>query len=453
MRDTSSSILLTDLYMLTMLEAFYRQSMDGVASYEFFVRRLPDNRGFLVAAGLEQVLQYLEGAHFTSEELDWLGRTGRFSPEFIHHLASWRFSGDVDAMREGTVFFANEPILRISAPISQAQLVESRLINLLNFQTMIASKAARCVLVAGKRTLVDFGMRRAHGAEAGLVASRASYLSGFDGTATVLAGMLFDIPVYGTMAHAYVQAHETERSAFESFAHAQPGNVVLLIDTYDTSNGARIVVDLAPQLQQSGIAIRAVRLDSGDLKAEAQKVRRILDEGGLHAVGIFCSGNLDEIRVRDLVQAHAPITGFGIGTRLDTSEDAPSLESVYKLVEYDGQPRRKRSEGKTTWPGRKQVFREYTSGGQMLVDTVTVEGNMHAGQPLLEPVLRGGNLVHPADSLSRIRERCAHQLAQLPEHLKALEREPIYEVRVAPELTELARQSDEAIFSRKRSLE
>jgi nicotinate phosphoribosyltransferase len=356
-------------------------------------------------------------------------------------------------MPEGTVFFANEPILRVTAPISQAQLIESRLVNLLNFQTMIASKAARCVLVADKRTLVDFGFRRAHGAEAGLLASRASYLSGFDGTATVLAGMLFDIPVYGTMAHAYVQAHETERTAFESFARAQSGNVVLLIDTYDTANGARIVVDLAPRLQQSGIAIKAVRLDSGDPRAEAEKVRRILDEGGLQDVGIFCSGNLDEIRVRDLVRVDAPITGFGIGTKLDTSDDAPSLESVYKLVAYDGKPRRKHSEGKATWPGRKQVFREYTTDGRMRADTITLEGKMQPGQPLLETVLRGGTPIRPYESLSRIRERCAQQLAQLCEPLRTLGTEPTYEVLIAPELTALAEQTDEAIFSRKNSLE
>src|SRR5678815_1298996 len=367
----TGSILLTDLYMLTMLEGFYKQSLNGIASYEFFVRRLPESRSFLVAAGLEQALDYLEQAHFTSAELEWLRQCGRFSPEFIEHLAGWRFTGDVDAMPEGTVFFANEPVLRVTAPISQAQLVESRLINLLNLQTMIASKAARCVLAANQRTLVDFGLRRAHGAEAGLLASRASYLAGFDGTATVLAGMMFAIPIYGTMAHAYIQAHDSEREAFETFARAQPGNVVLLIDTYDTEQGARIVANLAPRLRESGITIKAVRLDSGDLMIHSRKVRRILDDAGLKDIGIFCSGNLDEYRLRDLVQDGAPINGFGVGTRLDTSEDAPSLECVYKLVEYDGQPRRKRSEGKATWPGRKQVFRQYGSSGQMEGDTIT----------------------------------------------------------------------------------
>jgi len=449
MRNANSSILLTDLYMLTMLEGFYKQSMNGIASYEFFVRRLPDNRRFLLAAGLAQALQFLTDARFTSDELEWLRHTGRFSRDFIDHLAGWRFSGDVDAMPEGTAFFANEPILRVTAPISQAQLVESRLINVLNFQTMIASKAARCVLVAPKRLLVDFGLRRAHGAEAGLLASRASYLAGFDGTATVLAAMTFDIPVYGTMAHAYVQAHETERTAFESFARAQPGNVVLLIDTYDTENGARIVVDLAPRLRQSGIAVKAVRLDSGDLAAQARKVRKILDDGGLEETGIFCSGNLDEYRLRDLVQDGAPINGFGIGTRLNTSDDAPSLECVYKLVEYDGKPRRKHSEGKATWPGRKQVYRHYAADGRMQADALTVEGDIQPGQPLLETVMRGGNLVRPLDSLSAIRERTAQQLAELPEHLRALEADLRYTVRIAPALAALADQTDEIIFREK----
>jgi nicotinate phosphoribosyltransferase len=442
MNNVSTSILLTDLYMLTMLEGFYKQSMNGIASYEFFVRRLPESRGFLVAAGLEQALQYLETARFTSEELEWLRRTGRFSSEFIGHLGDWRFTGDVDAVPEGTIFFPNEPILRVTAPISQAQLVETRLINLLNLQTMIASKAARCVLAAERRLLVDFGLRRAHGAEAGVLASRASYLAGFDGTATVLAGKMFDIPVYGTMAHAYVQAHDSERAAFESFARSQPGNVVLLIDTYDTEQGARVVVALAPELGKSGIEIKAVRLDSGDLADHAVKVRKILDDGGLKETGIFCSGNLDEFRVQDLVRRGAPITGFGVGTRLDTSEDAPSLECIYKLVEYAGQPRRKRSEGKATWPGRKQVFREYRSNGRMQSDSITVEGDVQPGTALIEPALRNGIRVRTAETLSEIRDRTALQLERLPEYLRSLETPVPYPVHIAPALATLAERTD-----------
>jgi len=449
----TGSILLTDLYMLTMLEGFYKQSLNGIASYEFFVRRLPESRSFLVAAGLEQALDYLEQAHFTSTELEWLRQSGRFSPEFIEHLAGWRFTGDVDAMPEGTVFFANEPVLRVTAPISQAQLVESRLINLLNLQTMIASKAARCVLAANQRTLVDFGLRRAHGAEAGLLASRASYLAGFDGTATVLAGMMFAIPIYGTMAHAYIQAHDSEREAFETFARAQPGNVVLLIDTYDTEQGARVVADLAPRLRESGITIKAVRIDSGDLMIHSRNVRRILDDAGLKDIGIFCSGNLDEYRLRDLVQGRAPINGFGVGTRLDTSEDAPSLECVYKLVEYNGEPRRKRSEGKATWPGRKQVFRQYGSSGQMEGDTITAWGADQAGQPLLEAVLREGKRVRSTEPLSKIRERSARDRDRLPEYLRVLENKTSYPIRIASALEDLAKQADEAIRRRREFLE
>jgi nicotinate phosphoribosyltransferase len=448
-----NSILLTDLYMLTMLEGFYKESLNGIASYEFFVRRLPENRGFLVAAGLEQALEYLEEARFTSEELEWLRQSGRFSPEFIDHLAGWRFTGDVDAMPEGTVFFANEPILRVTAPISQAQLVESRLINLLNLQSMIASKATRCVLAADHRLLVDFGLRRAHGAEAGLLASRASYLAGFDGTATVLAGMMFAIPIYGTMAHAYVQAHDSEQAAFESFARAQPGNVVLLIDTYDTEQGARAVADLAPRLHESGITIKAVRLDSGDLAVHSRNVRKILDDAGLKNIGIFCSGNLDEYRLRDLVQGRAPIDGFGVGTRLDTSEDAPSLECVYKLVEYSGQPRRKRSEGKATWPGRKQVFRHYGDSGRMESDAITVWGDIQPGEPLLEPVVRNGKRLRPAEALSKIRERSAQQRERLPEYLCSLGTQPHYSIRIAPGLEELAKRADESIAQGRGSLE
>ncbi len=438
MINPSQSILLTDLYMLTMLEGFYKQGMDGVASYEFFVRHLPPNRGFLVAAGLEQVLQYLENARFHEDELDWLRRCGRFSGAFVDHLAHWRFAGDVDAMPEGTVFFPDEPILRVTAPISQAQFVESRLINILHLQTMLASKAMRCTLVANGKLLVDFGLRRAHGAEAGLMAARASYLAGFDGTATVLAGMLFDIPIYGTMAHAYVQAHNTESAAFESFARSQPGNVVLLIDTYDTEQGARTVVEVASRLRGIGIEIKAVRIDSGDLGAHAVKVRRILDDGGLQKTGIFCSGNLDEYRLRDLVQAGAPIDGFGVGTRLDTSEDAPNLECAYKLVEYEGHPRRKRSEGKVSWPGRKQVFRRYGDSRRMESDVLTIEGDAQAGEPLIQPVMRAGRRLLTAEPLVRLRERCARERTRLPEHLSLLETQPHYVVDRAKALLDLA---------------
>lgn len=446
--DSTDSALLTDLYMLTMLQGFFDEGMDEVASYEFFVRELPAGRGFLLAAGLEQALDYLEQLRFKPEELEWLASTKRFSREFVDYLASWRFAGDVYAMPEGTVCFPNEPILRVSAPIMQAQFVETRLINLLHFQTLVASKAARSVLVAPGKLLVDFGLRRAHGAEAGLLAARASYLAGFGGTATVLAGMRYDIPLYGTMAHSYIQAHDKEADAFEGFAHAQPGNVILLIDTYDTEQGAAKVVKLAPRLKARGITVKGVRLDSGDLGQHARNVRKILDEGGLTETVIFSSGNLDEHALRELLREQAPIDGFGVGTRLDTSADAPYFDCAYKLVEYAGHPRRKRSEGKATWPGCKQVYRVYEERAgkrTMHADTITTQHDEQPGERLIVPVMKAGRRITPREPLARARQRTLRQLEELPEHLRALEERPPYPVHIAPALEALARQADREV--------
>lgn len=327
--------------------------------------------------------------------MQWLAETGQFDSGFLERLAGLRFTGDVHAMPEGTVFFPDEPILRITAPLPEAQFVESRIINLLHFQTLIASKAARSVLTVPDRLLVDFGFRRAHGGETGLLAARASYLAGFGGTATVAAGQQFGIPVYGTMAHSFIQAHASEREAFLHFAHANPGNVVLLIDTYDTEAGARQVVEIAPILGEQHITIKAVRIDSGDLAEHAHRVRRILDRGGLHQVGIFASSSIDEYVLQQLRQQRAPIDGFGIGTRMDTSADAPYLDCAYKLQEYAGIARRKRSEGKSTWPGRKQVYRRCDPDGLLLEDIVTVHEAPCAGQPLLQQVMHAGRLTSP----------------------------------------------------------
>ncbi len=451
--NPSSSALLTDLYMLTMLQGFFEQGMEETAVYEFFVRDLPPSRGFLIAAGLEEALQYLETLHFTADELQWLRDSGRFTPKFVEHLAKLRFTGDVHAMPEGTIFFPNEPILRVTAPIPQAQFVETRLINLLHFETVLASKAARCVLAAPGKLLVDFGLRRAHGAEAGLLAARASYLAGFTGTATVLAGKLFGIPIFGTMAHSFIQAHTSESAAFEHFAHAQPNNVVLLIDTYDTEVAARKVVELAPRLKVHGIAVKAVRLDSGDLAEHAHNVRKILDDGGLKEVDIFSSGSLDEYALQELLARGAPIDGFGIGTRLDTSNDAPYLDCAYKLVEYAGHPRRKRSEGKATWPGRKQVYRSYSNTGDrhMSSDIITVEDDRQPGEPLLQQFMRGGQRLIAAEPLAQSRERAAVQLRCLPEHLRRLDEQPPYPVRISQALKTLAHTADREIIQQETS--
>jgi nicotinate phosphoribosyltransferase len=437
------SALLTDLYQLTMLQGYFRHGIDDTAVFEFMVRELPPRRGFLLAAGLAQVLEYLEDLHFTSEELEWLDACGRFDRDFLHWLADLRFAGDVHAMPEGTVFFANEPILRVTAPMPQAQLAESRIINILHLETVLATKAARCVLAAPDKLLVDFGFRRAHGAEAGLFAARASYIAGFAGTSTVLAGKLYGIPIFGTMAHSFIQAHADEASAFENFASAQPDDVVLLVDTYDTEAGARKVVELAPHLSARGIKVKAVRLDSGDLAEHSRKVRTILDEAGLTDVRIVSSGSLDEYRLKKLIDADAPIDGFGVGTRLDTSADAPYLDSAYKLQQYAGLARRKRSEGKATWPGRKQVYRQYRTDGTLDADLITLEEDRADGEALIAPAMAGGRILSPQPTLDDIRAHAANELNRLPAHLRDLDPEPpAYEVQISGALEMLAAEVD-----------
>jgi nicotinate phosphoribosyltransferase len=345
-------------------------------------------------------------------------------------------------MPEGTVFFPEEPVLRITAPIREAQLVESRVMNLAHFATVVASKAARCVLAAPDKLLVDFGLRRAHGAEAAWLSARACFLAGFGGTATVAAGLAFEIPLYGTMAHSYVQAHEDEAYAFEQFARSQPSNATLLIDTYDAEQAARKVVSLAPRLAKDGIAIHGVRLDSGDLGEHARRVRRILDAGGLQAVTIFASGNLDEYRLSRLLAERAPIDGFGVGTRMNTSADAPYLDCAYKLVEYADEPRRKRSEGKATWPGRKTVYRLYGRNGVMAGDWVTLARERRDGEPLLEPVMRGGKRCGERVALQVARDHARRQLRALPPSQRMLEADEPYPVAISDGVRELARRLD-----------
>ncbi len=439
--------LLVDLYQLTMMQAYRERDMDAIAVFEFFVRKLPQQRNFLVAAGLEQVLDYLEHLRFTEGELDWLSRCGHFSGDFVDSLADFRFRGDVDAMPEGSVFFPDEPILRVVAPLSQAQFVETRIINLLQFQVLVASKAARCVLAAPGRRLVDFGLRRSHGSEAGLLSARAAYLAGFDGSSTVAAGMRFGIPLFGTMAHSFVQAHDRESDALEHFARAFPGGSTMLIDTYDTEEAARHLVPLIHRLATEGATVRAVRLDSGDLAAHAFRVRAILDAGGLHQVQIFASGSLDEQSLREIVARGAPIDGFGVGTRLNTSADAPYFDCAYKLQEYDGVARRKRSEGKATWPGRKQVYRQLDREGRIAGDTLTLVDDPQPGAPLLEPVMRGGRRIAASPALDAVREHARGQLARLPEALRALDPTAPYPVVVSPALRALADAVDRRIAS------
>jgi nicotinate phosphoribosyltransferase len=427
-----SSPLLTDLYELTMLQAYYERGMTDPAVFELFVRKLPPKRDFLVAAGLEQALDFIEGMRFGEEELDWIRTCGHFKPAFADRLAKLRFTGDVHALPEGTILFPNEPLLRVTAPLPEAQLLETRVLNLVHFQTAIASKAARSRLAAGAKGLIDFGLRRAHGAEAGLLAARASYLAGFDGTSTALAGARFGIPVFGTMAHSFVQAHDGEADAFAHFAAAFPEKAVLLIDTYDTVEGARIAVRATPKL-------KGVRLDSGDLDDLSRKVRQIRDAHEAKSAIIFASGNLDEDAVGRLVAAGAPIDSYGVGTAMTTSADQPYLDAVYKLQEYAGRPRRKRSTGKATWPGRKQVYRRYTVEGSFLGDTVTLETDALPADPLIVPVMRGGRRL-PQPSLEESRKHCLRQLARLPKAFP-------YPVEISPALRAAADAVDRSLLT------
>jgi nicotinate phosphoribosyltransferase len=435
--------LLTDLYELHMMQAYRALGMEGTAVFDLIVRRLPERRNFLVAAGLEQVLDYLAGLHFTDEDLAWLDGTGRFSREFVRSLAALRFTGCVDAVPEGTVLFAGEPVLRIAAPIAQAQLVESRVMNLVQLPMLVASKAVRCVLAARGRSVIDFGLRRAHGAEAALYGARACCVAGYEATATVLAGQRFGIPVVGTLAHSFIQAHDSEEQAFANFARSSSGGLTLLVDTYDVGRALERVARLARTLREGGASrIDAVRIDSGDLAAEACLARATLDAAGCPEVKITVSGDLDEYRIAELVAADAPIDIFAVGTRIATAADAPYLDCAYKLAEYGGLGRRKRSPGKESWPGRKQVYRCIDDDGLLAHDTIGLETEAVQGRPLLEPVMRGGERACPHWTLAHMRQTLRTGLASLPPPLLGLAHAEVPPVRISSGVRELAQQVD-----------
>ncbi|OGT82425.1 MAG: nicotinate phosphoribosyltransferase [Gammaproteobacteria bacterium RIFCSPLOWO2_12_FULL_52_10] len=437
MKYPAYSALLTDLYELTMLHGYFKERMTGRAAFELFLHTRPAPRNFLIAAGLEQALDYLENFAFTEAECRWLAETQRFDEDFIGELRRLRFTGDVYALPEGTLFFEKEPIIRIEAPLPEAQIVETRLINLLQLQSMVASKAVRSRIAAPDKLLVDFGLRRAHGAEAGLFAARACYLAGIDGTSNVEAARVFGIPMYGTMAHSYIMAHADETQAFLNFANAQPDNIVLLIDTYDTEQAARRVVTVADQLRTRGLSVRAVRLDSGDIADHARKVRAILDAGNHPEIGIFASSGLDEYELDRLQQVAAPINGYGIGTKMLVSADAPYLDCAYKLQEYAGIPRYKHSEGKITLPGRHQVYRQTTTDGLLDHDLIGLMDQLHAGEPLLVKVMERGKRIDGRESLDEIRSRVLAQLQRLPKHFLSLHTSAASPVRIAPEVKAL----------------
>ena len=428
--------LFTDLYELTMAAACYRAGLRATATFSLFVRRLPPERGFLLAAGLEDVLEYLRALRFTPEALGWLGSLGRFDAAFLDHLAGLRFTGEVRAMPEGTVVFAEEPLLEITAPLIEAQLVETAVINLIHLPTLVASKAVRSVLAAAGRPLAEFGLRRSHGTDAGMKAARAAWIAGFESTSNVLAGKLDGIPLSGTMAHSFVSAFGDELEAFRAYARAHPDSCVLLIDTYDTIAAAHKAVQVAAELAARGHRLAGVRIDSGDLDQLSRAVRRVLDDGGAEDVPIIVSGGLDEDDVARLVSAGAPIGAFGLGTRIDTSADAPSLDLVYKLVRVDGRDVLKLSTGKESWVGPKAVHRFIGADGRVARDRLAAadEPVPPGAVTLLSPVMERGELLRPHPTLQEIRSRAADQVAALPEPVRRLSGAGEYPVEISPVL-------------------
>jgi nicotinate phosphoribosyltransferase len=419
LRDETSA-LYTDLYQLTMLQAYYREGMDDEAVFDLFVRRLKD-RKYLLACGLEQALEFLESLSFSDEALAYLDAQEVFDDDFLDWLADFRFTGDVYAVPEGTPVFPDEPLLEVVAPIGEAQLVETFLLNQITFQTTVASKAARVVEAAsagdGDRVVADFGMRRLHGTDAAMKGARAMYVAGVDATSNVAAGHAYGIPITGTMAHSYVEAHDDEAAAFRAFTDQYP-ETILLVDTYDTLDGVRKVVDLAETLGDD-FRVRGIRLDSGDLGALAQEARGLLDRAGLEDVDIFVSGGLDESKIASLLERGAPIDGFGVGTKMGTSADQPYLDSAYKLSGYAGTPRMKLATDKSNLPGRKRLFRQY-DGDTAVRDVIATEEETVDGTALLDLVMAGGTRTDAgrARPVEALREHAAARLGELPDRLR-----------------------------------
>lgn len=433
-RDAQASVaLFTDLYELTMAQAYSQSGLRGRAVFELFFRELPPSRNFAVAAGLDALLCRLEQFRFRESELSYLSDLGRFSDSFLDDLASFRFSGDVWAVPEGTAVFPHEPLVQVVAPIVEAQIIETLVLNQVHAGTVAASKAARVVLAAGGRSIIDFGARRAHGVDAGLAVARAAYLVGCDGTSLVEAGRQFGIPVFGTMAHSFIQAHDNEAAAFENFARAYP-NSTLLVDTYDTLEGVGTVIELSRRLGDA-FRVSAVRLDSGDLVELARKTRVMLDEAGLPEVRIVASGGLDEYKLLEFATAEPPINAYGVGTSLAVSDDAPTLDMAYKLVEYDGKPRTKLSSSKSLYPERKQVFRQ-SQGETFCRDVLAPFHSDPGGMPLLGEVVHAGEAL-PAGCvpLEESRLYACDQLRRLPEAIRQLTPAPTpYRVDISAEL-------------------
>ena len=434
--------LFTDLYELAMAASYFREGMNGPATFSLFARKLPRARAFLIAAGLEDVLNFLQDFRFSDDALEYLDSLDRFEPGFLDFLRRLRFTGDVRAVPEGTALFQDEPLLEITAPIIEAQLVETAVLNLIHFQTVLTSKAARSVLAARGRPVVEFGLRRTHGTDGGMKAARCAFIAGASMSSNVLAGLYYGIPPTGTMAHSYVSAFHHEIDAFRAFARAFPAHTTLLIDTYDTVAAAWKAVAVAKEMETAGQRLAGVRLDSGDIVTLSRQVRQILDGAGLQYVRIFVSGGLDEETIDEYLAADAPIDAFGVGTRMDVSADAPYLDMAYKLVEYDGRPVLKTSAGKATWTGQKQAYRLLRSGEAFAGDVLALREEPAppgAVEVLLRTVMESGRLLAPHPTLVAIRDYCAAQVAALPEEVRRLREAEMYPVTYSQRLVALQR--------------
>ena len=440
-QTAENMVLFTDYYELTMCASYFDNKKFEQATFDLFIRKLPENRSYLVSAGLEQVLQYLQNIEFAKKHVAYLKKQG-FKQDFLDYLENFKFTGEVWAVPEGTLIFPNEPMVRITAPIIEAQIVETFLLNTINLQTMIATKASRVVHAAKGKSVVEFGLRREPGIDAGLKVARSSYIAGCQGTSNVLAGMAYGIPIFGTMAHSFIMSYPREIDAFRAFAKTFPEKSTLLIDTYDDLVGAEKAVVVAKELDAEGFRLGGVRLDSGDLAEISKKVRKILDDHGLSYVQVFVSGDLDEFKLEQLFSRGAKIDGFGVGTKMGTSSDRPYLDVIYKLCETqngDGgfTPIMKLSKDKITLPGRKQVYRFKNSKGCFKKDLIALADEEVEGEPLLLKVMEKGRLIYELPSLDQIRANAASNLCNLPEKYKTLTDAASYPVEWSRKLQKL----------------
>jgi nicotinate phosphoribosyltransferase len=448
--DENSIGLLTDFYELTMCAGYFENHKTESANFDLFIRRLPPNRSYFVFAGLEQVLLYLKNIQFTQQQINYL-RKQHLNEDFLNYLRDFKFTGEVWAVPEGTLVFPEEPLIRVTAPIIEAQLVETFILNTINLQTTLATKAARVVTAAKGKSVIEFGLRRTQGTDAGMKAARCSYLAGADGTSNVLAGMQYDIPIFGTMAHSYIMFFDSEIEAFRTFAKFFPKNSTFLIDTYDDLKGAENAATVAKEMEKQGCKLNAVRLDSGDLATLSKKVRRILDKHGLNYVKIFASGDLDEYKIQQLVKQGAKIDAFGVGTRMSTSEDRPYIDAVYKLsgkIENGTfVPTMKLSKGKITLPGKKQIFRQKDRNGKYAKDIIGLEDEKVKGQPLLVKIMEKGNITYNLPTLKEIRNATLRNLSESPDKYRKLVRASSYPVELSHQLMKIKKRLTSQIKS------